>query len=199
MEDAEMDAETSPTFADVSLIIAACAGKSGHCGIAYVDLEETERILYVADVMDPEFAQLDRLKQQLLGDRETRPVGLCVLPMRSPQELVACAERSVAQGSEGSEDRFPTALVKAADFAVEGARRCLAQLWTQLEPSAGGAAEAAAGCRGAADAAAAGRTRGRSGALVQRWAWDMGENQGVRQLHRELRMMQDLPRLLARM
>lgn len=57
-----MDAaeNTSPTFADVSLIIAACAGKSGHCGIAYVDLEETERVLYVADVMDPEFAQLDR-------------------------------------------------------------------------------------------------------------------------------------------
>lgn len=62
-----MDAgNTSPTFADVSLIIAACAGKSGHCGIAYVDLEDTERVLYVADVMDPEFAQLDRAWVALL-------------------------------------------------------------------------------------------------------------------------------------
>lgn len=63
MEDAEMeDVENSSpnALAELSVIFAICAGKAGRCGIAYVDLDENERVLYVADVMDPEFIHLDR-------------------------------------------------------------------------------------------------------------------------------------------
>ena len=58
MEDVE---NSSPNaLAELSVIFAICAGKAGRCGIAYVDLDENERVLYVADVMDPEFIHLDR-------------------------------------------------------------------------------------------------------------------------------------------
>lgn len=59
--DAVMEEPEDPaTFADLSVIFAVCAGKAGRCGIAYVDLEDAERVLCVADVMDPDFTQLER-------------------------------------------------------------------------------------------------------------------------------------------
>ena len=51
--------DPSPPLSDLSLILAVCAGKGGRCGMAYVDLDG-ERVLYVADVVDPDFTQLDR-------------------------------------------------------------------------------------------------------------------------------------------
>ena len=61
MEDAVMEEPEDPaSFADLSVIFAVCAGKAGRCGIAYVDLEDAERVLCVADVMDPDFTQLER-------------------------------------------------------------------------------------------------------------------------------------------
>lgn len=61
MEDAVMEEPEDPaSFADLSVIFAVYAGKAGRCGIAYVDLEDAERVLCVADVMDPDFTQLER-------------------------------------------------------------------------------------------------------------------------------------------
>lgn len=129
--------EDPASFADLSVIFAVCAGKAGRCGIAYVDLEDAERVLCVADVMDPDFTQLERLKQQLLGQRHLGAVsaprqGLCVLPSRSPAELVETAARPLTQDDDGNEP-FPTTLLKAGDFAVEGAKPRLAQLWAKLD------------------------------------------------------------------
>ena len=59
MEDAVMEEPEDP-IADLSVIFAVCAGKAGRCGIAYVDLEDAERVLCLADVMDPDFSQLER-------------------------------------------------------------------------------------------------------------------------------------------
>eukprot|EP00927_Polykrikos_kofoidii_P070976 TRINITY_DN67328_c0_g1_i1.p1 TRINITY_DN67328_c0_g1~~TRINITY_DN67328_c0_g1_i1.p1 ORF type:complete len:1045 (-),score=180.72 TRINITY_DN67328_c0_g1_i1:522-3656(-) len=97
---------------ELHVIVAACAGKGGQMGVAYVDLDTPERVLHVADVLDPTFRQLQVLKQALLGDCQRQ--GLCVVPSRSPPALLDQASEPLRDPTEA--EPFPVAISKAADF-----------------------------------------------------------------------------------
>jgi len=106
----------------VQVIIAVCAGRTGRVGLAYVDIDEPERVLYTTDMLDPEYSHVLRLKQMLLGACGKQ--GLCVVPSRSPPELLAAAEATL-DALKDSAGRFPVAVVKAADFEFEQCRQLL--------------------------------------------------------------------------
>ena len=126
---------------DTSVIFAFCAGRGCRCGLAYVDLDEPERVLRVAELMDPEFGEIMRLKERLLchgrgtagqGNESSHLIvrsGLCVVPSRSPPKLLECALSPVREGNES----IPTATQKAGDFDVEASKLRLVSLFQSLE------------------------------------------------------------------
>ncbi|CAJ1371697.1 unnamed protein product [Effrenium voratum] len=124
-----MEVEDPQESVDVSVVFALCSGR-GRCGLAYVDLDEPERVLRVSDFMDPNFCQLDRLKQQLLAPSGATRSGLCLVPSRSPAELLKAAARPL--GEEAASEPFPTATVKAGDFEAEAGQVRLQQLFASL-------------------------------------------------------------------
>ena len=93
----------------------------------------------VADVMDPEYAEIKRLKERLLrysgwfngseGSERSVRSGLCVVPSRSPEQLLQSALSPVTE-SGGS---FPTATQKAGDFDVEASKLRLVGLCESLK------------------------------------------------------------------
>lgn len=114
----------APAGEELHVLFACCAGRGGHVGLAYVDLDAQERTLFVADVLDPSFAQLLALKHALLGDG--RRQGLCVVPSRSPAALMEQASQPLVGPSETTP--FPVAVLKATDFEFDHCRQRLSHL-----------------------------------------------------------------------
>lgn len=134
--------EESPGIPDgnISVVLAACIGRSGRLGLAYVDLDAPEKVLHVADIMDPDFSELRRIKHRLLDTVPSRnPVvpgesasrrrtGLFVVPSRSPRELLEIASEPLAE----NEADFPVSVLKATDFDLVPSKQRLCQLWASL-------------------------------------------------------------------
>ena len=144
----QAERNSSPHLEETSVIFAFCAGRGGRCGLAFVDFDDPERVLRVADVMDPEFAEVTRLKERILCCAETSGgsglecppqlgvrAGLCVVPSRSPPQLLRRALTPVVEGGEN----FPTATQKAGDFDVEASKLRLVSLFQSLTSKEAGA------------------------------------------------------------
>ncbi|OLP89897.1 DNA mismatch repair protein MutS [Symbiodinium microadriaticum] len=144
----QAERNASPHLEETSVIFAFCAGRGGRCGLAFVDFDDPERVLRVADVMDPEFAEVTRLKERILCCAETSGgsglecppqlgvrAGLCVVPSRSPPQLLRRALTPVVEGGEN----FPTATQKAGDFDVEASKLRLVSLFQSLTSKEAGA------------------------------------------------------------
>ncbi|CAK9004219.1 unnamed protein product [Durusdinium trenchii] len=128
----------------VSVLFALCTTRgSTPLGLAYVDLDAPRRTLWLSEVTDPEFQHVDRLKHQLLQGPGCPRSGLCLVPSRSPAELLACAAKPIetpkppaappaAAGAAPGAEPFPVATLKASDFGAEGARRRLGEVWQSL-------------------------------------------------------------------
>lgn len=110
-------AENLPETKHIQVVIAACAGKLGRVGIAYVDLDAAERVLYVTDLLDPEFSQLSRVKHSVITGRR----GVCIVPSRSPPVLLQKASEPLSAG----EETFAVAVLKAVEFELESCRQRL--------------------------------------------------------------------------
>eukprot|EP00913_Durusdinium_trenchii_P034112 g31927.t1 len=131
------DKKNYAPWAEVSVLFALCTTRgSTPLGLAYVDLDAPRRTLWLSEVTDPEFQHVDRLKHQLLQGPGCPRSGLCLVPSRSPAELLACAAKPIedvmAEMVWIKVTYQRESIGMASDFGAEGARRRLGEVWQSL-------------------------------------------------------------------